>query len=57
MYNHGLQRTTVAKLNQIQANTLSSKYVTSVAGKYINQKLNLYGATVEKQASTLDDVC
>lgn len=57
MYEHGLEKTTVAKLNEKKASGLPSKYVSTLAGQEINRKLNLYGDKVEKQASTLDDVC
>ncbi len=60
MYEHGLARTTVAKLNAgivEDLNGISEGYAKHPSGKVIIAKLNKYGAKVYRQATTLDDVC
>jgi hypothetical protein len=57
MYEHGIEKTTVSKLNQKIANSLGENYVNTSSGLHINKVLNTYGENVVKQAGTLDDVC
>jgi hypothetical protein len=57
MYEHGMEKTTVSKLNQKIADSLGENYVNTSSGLHINKVLNTYGENVVKQAGTLDDVC
>ncbi len=60
MYEHQLENTTVANLNEGIAKKLEeekAEYTDNPSGKIIMDKLNLYGRYVKKQANTLDDVC
>lgn len=57
MYEHGMEKTTVSKLNKKIADLLGENYVNTSSGLHINKVLNTYGENVVKQAGTLDDVC
>jgi hypothetical protein len=43
MYEHGIEKTTVAKLNQRIIDSLEKKYIDTNSGRHIKKVLNTYG--------------